>query len=67
MRHGFLRKVVLLCLVMMVALTVDTIVMWAVTNTPPDAATLSVLMGGWCGELLLTLLKRKFEKEDNDK
>ena len=21
-------------------------------------------MGSWCGELLLTLLKRKFEKED---
>ena len=69
MRHGFLRKVVLLCLVMMVALTVDTIVMWAVTNTPPDAGSLGILMGGWCGELLLTLLKRKFEVEDktNDK
>lgn len=64
MRHGFLRKVVLLCLVMMVALTVATVVMCAVTKTPLDAGVLGVLMGGWCGELLLTLLKRKFEVED---
>ena len=59
MKHGFLRRVVRLCLVMMVALTVAAIV-----KSSLDAGTLGVLMGGWCGELLLTLLKRKFEVED---
>ena len=68
MKHGFLRKVVLLCLVMMVVLTAAAIIMCAATKTPLDAGVLGVLMGGWCGELLLTLLKRKFEVEDkNDK
>ena len=57
-----MRRVVRLCLVMMVALTVAAIV-----KSSLDAGTLGVLMGGWCGELLLSLLKRKFEKEDNDK
>ena len=59
-----MKLVVLLCLVMMVALTVAAIV-----KSQLDAGTLGVLMGGWCGELLLTLLKRKFEVEDktNDK
>ena len=59
MKHGFLRRVVRLCLVMMVALTVAAIV-----KSPLDAGTLGVLMGGWCGELLLTLLKRRWEIED---
>ena len=63
-KHGFLRKIVLLCLVMMVALTAAAIVLCAVTKAALDAATLGVLMGGWCGELLLTLLKRRFEVED---
>ena len=66
-KHGFLRKIVILCLVMMTVLTAATIVMCAVTRSTLDAGTLGVLMGGWCGELLMTLLKRKFEKEDNDK
>ena len=66
-KHGFLRRIVILCLVMMTVLTAATIVMCAVTCSTLDAGTLSVLMGGWCGELLMTLLKRKFEKEDNDK
>ena len=63
-KHDFLRSVVRLCLVMMVLLTLDVIVMSIIAQIPPDSASLGVLMGGWCGELLLTLLKRKFEKED---
>lgn len=63
-KHSFLRRIVLLCLVMMVALTATVIVMAAVTGANIDAGTLGVLMGGWCGELLLTLLKRRFEVED---
>ena len=64
MRHGFLRKAVRLCLVMMVILTLDVIALSFLTGAPIDAASLGVLMGGWCGELLLSLLKRKFETED---
>ena len=64
MKHGFLRRTVRLCLVMMTLLTLTVIVMSAVTRTAIDAGALGVLMGGWCGELLLTLLKRKFETED---
>ena len=63
-KHGFLRQIVLLCLGMMVVLTAAAIILCAVTKTPLDAGMLGVLMGGWCGELLLTLLKRKFEVED---
>lgn len=65
-KHNFLRRVVRLCLVMMVLLTVATLAMSIAAGVPPDAATLGVLMGGWCGELLLTLLKRKFEVEDKE-
>lgn len=65
-KHNFLRRVVRLCLVMMVLLTVAAVVMAAVTGVPLDAGALGVLMGGWCGELLLTLLKRKFEQEDKE-
>lgn len=63
-KHDFLRAVVRLCLVMMVILTLATVVMCVIARVPPDAASLGVLMGGWCGELLLTLLKRKFEQDD---
>lgn len=63
-KHSFLRRIVLLCLIMMVLLTSATIVMCAVTKATLDAGVLGVLMGGWCGELLLTLLKRRFEVED---
>ena len=63
-KHGFLRRAVRLCLAMMVLLTVTVIVMAVVTGANIDAGALGVLMGGWCGELLLSLLKRKFEVED---
>ena len=65
-KHSFLRRIVLLCLAMMVLLTLTVVVMAAVTWTQIDAGTLGVLMGGWCGELLLTLLKRRWEVLDND-
>ena len=63
-KHGFLRRAVRLCLAMMVLLTVTVIVMAVVTGANIDAGALGVLMGGWCGELLLTLLKRRWEVED---
>lgn len=65
-KHGFLRGIVLLCLVMMVALTATVIVMAAVTGTQLDAGVLGVLMGGWCGELLLTLLKRRWDAGETE-
>lgn len=65
-KHDFLRRVVRLCLIMMVLLTLTVIVMSAISRVPPDPASLGVCFGGWCGELLLTLLKRKFEKKDRE-
>lgn len=63
-KHDFLKRVVVLCLVMMVLLT-GTVVYAAIRfETGVDSGCLGILMGGWCGELLLTLLKRKFETED---
>lgn len=66
-KHNFLRRVVRLCLVMMVLITLIVEIMAVVTGQSIDPAALGVLMGGWCGELLLTLLKRRWEVEDKEK
>ena len=63
-KHDFLKTVVRLCLIMMVIITTSAITASFVTGIPLDSAALGVLMGGWCGELLLTLLRRMFDKED---
>ena len=63
-KHSFLKRVVRLCLVMMVLLTLTVVVIAIIQKENIEAGTLGVLMGGWCGELLLSLLKRKFETED---
>lgn len=63
-KHDFLKRVVKLCLVMMSLLTVSVIVTAILARMPIDAGQLGVLMGGWCGELLLTLLKRRWEVDD---
>lgn len=66
-KHDFLKNVVTLCLAMMVILTISAILMSIISVVPLDSAALGVLMAGWCGELLLTLLKRRFEAEDRDR
>ena len=63
-KHQFLRRVVRLCLVMMVLLTVSAVAHSWIFAIPIDPTVFVALMSGWCGELLLTLLKRKFEKKD---
>lgn len=65
-KHDFLKSTVRLCLVMMVGITIGTFAVAYMSGIPPDSGTVGVLMGGWCGELLLTLLKRMFEKEDKE-
>lgn len=64
MKRKFLKRVVLLCLVMMVLLTLTVIFVSIYNEQPIDGTSLGVLMGGWCGELLLSLLKRKWEVDD---
>ena len=65
LKHDFLRRVVRLCLIMMVIMTLTTVIIAIVRGEPISDGALGILMGGWCGELLLTLLKRKFEVDDN--
>ena len=63
-KHDFPRRAVRLCLIMMIMLTLTVICMAFVCKETIEAGALGVLMGGWCGELLLTLPKRKLEMDD---
>ena len=63
-QHKFLKAVVRLCLVMMCFLTLSVSLLAWHSGEQLDGTTVSVLMGGWCGELLMALLKRQFDKED---
>lgn len=63
-KHDFLRRVVRLCLVMMVFLTLAVAALAWRGYAQLDAGVVGCLMGGWCGELLMSLLKRKFEVDD---
>lgn len=62
--HSFLRAVVRLCLVMMSFLTLSVALLAWHSGEQLDSTTVGVLMGGWCGELLMTLLKRRFDIQD---
>lgn len=64
--HRFLRRVVRLCLVMMCFLTLSVALLAWHSGEQLSSATVTALMGGWCGELLMSLLKRRLEREETE-
>lgn len=62
--HRFLRRVVRLCLGMMCFLTLSVALLAWHSGEQLSSATVTALMGGWCGELLMSLLKRRFERAE---
>ena len=63
-KHNFLKAVVRLCLTMMCFLTFSVFFLAWHSGEQLDSTTVSILMGGWCGELLIALLRRHFDRED---
>ena len=57
--HKFLKKVVTLCLIMLCVITVGVLALAWHSGEQLSSATVASLVGAWCGELLMSLLKRK--------
>lgn len=66
MKHKFLKRVVRLCLLMMCFLTLSVALLAWHSGEQLSSSTVAALMGGWCGELLMTLVKRKLDITDTD-
>lgn len=69
-QHRFLRRTVRLCLAMMTLLTAGVLALAWHSGEQLDASTVTALLGAWCGELLMSLIKRrgdsKKEKQPDD-
>lgn len=66
-KHRYLRRVVLLCLVMMTLITAgEYLLAWRTGEQVSDAA-LGVLASMWCSELLMSLLKRRHDDKKDKK
>lgn len=63
-KHSFLRRTVRLCLLMMTALTLGVLALAWHSGEQLDAATVTALLGAWCGELLMSLIKRRGDKNE---
>lgn len=63
-KHSFLRSVVVLCLIMMSFITISVSILAWHSMEQLDSTTVGVLIGGWCTELLMTLIKRHFDIQD---
>lgn len=57
-KHSFLKRVVTLCLIMMSIITVGVVALAWHSGEQLSSSTVASLVGAWCGELLMTLLKR---------
>lgn len=58
-KHRFLRRTVRLCLAMMIAITLSVLALAWHSGEQLDSAAVVALLGAWCTELLMSLLKRK--------
>jgi len=63
-KHRFLRRVVILCLIMMSFITLSVALLAWHSGEQLSSATVAALLSAWCTELLLSLLKRKIEKKE---
>lgn len=71
-KHLFLRRVVRLCLVMLSIITLGVLALAWHSGEQLSASTTATLVGAWCGELLMSLLKRRgdekrVETKNNDR
>lgn len=62
-KHQFLRRVVRLCLVMLSVITLGVLALAWHSGEQLSASTTATLVGAWCGELLMSLLKRRGDEE----
>lgn len=62
--HKFLRNVVKLCLVMLSVITLGVLALAWHSGEQLSSSTVTALVGAWCGELLMSLIKRN---NDNKK
>lgn len=66
--HSFLKRVVTLCLIMMSIITVGVLVLAWYSREQLPSSIVATLIGAWCGELLMSLLKRNNDtKKENKK
>lgn len=63
LKHRFLRRVVRLCLVMLSFTTVCVVALAWHSGEQLEPATVGTLAGAWCGELLMSLLKRNNDEK----
>lgn len=57
--HKFLKRAVTLCLIMLSVISLGVLALAWHSGEQLSSATVASLVGAWCGELLMSLLKRK--------
>ena len=62
--HTFLKRVVTLCLIMLCVITVGVLALAWHSGEQLSSTTVASVVGAWCGELLMSLLKRKDDKKE---
>lgn len=62
--HSFLKRVVTLCLIMMCIITVGVLALAWHSREQLSSSTVATLVGAWCGELLMSLLKRNNDTKE---
>lgn len=65
LKHRFLRQVVKLCLIMLTFITFSVVALAWHSGEQLSPATVGSLAGAWCGELLMSLLKRNNENKQS--
>lgn len=63
LKHRFLRRVVRLCLLMLTFITVCVMALAWHSGEQLSPTTVGALVGAWCGELLMSLLKRNNDEK----
>lgn len=61
--HKFLKRVVTLCLIMLCIITIGVLALSWHSGEQLSSSTVASLVGAWCGELLMSLLKRNKDTE----
>lgn len=58
-KHRFLRRTVRLCLAMMTVVTLGELALAWHSGEQLSSTAITIIMGAWCTELLMTLIKRR--------
>ena len=65
--HRFLKNVVRLCLLMMTFITLAVVLLAWHSREQLSSTTVTALLGAWCGELLMSLIKRSKDSKNQNK